>query len=75
MSLTVNNNDPIIEFSRGVEKFLFSSLMDLTWSDFPIRGMVVPILYRIITLLGTDEINTSPVLVDEEKWIAIERVK
>ena len=49
--------------------------MDLTWSDFPIRGMVVPILYRIITLLGTDEINTSPVLVDEEKWITIEEGK
>ena len=75
--LTVNNNDPLLlEFSRGSgEIFYFSSLMDLTWSDFPIRGMVVPILYRIITLLGTDEINTSPVLVDEEKWIAIEEGK
>ena len=75
--LTVNNDDPLLlEFSRGSgEIFYFSSLMDLNWSDLPIRGMVVPILYRIITLLGTDEINTSPVLVDEEKWITIEEGK
>ena len=37
--------------------------------------MVVPLLYRMIILSGTDEINTSPVLIDEQKWISIEESK
>ena len=33
--------------------------------------MIVPLLYRMIILTGTDEVNTAPVLIDEPKWIAI----
>ena len=39
------------------------------------RGIVVPLLFRLIILSGTDEINTSAVLVDESKWISIEESK
>ena len=75
--LMLSNNDPLLlEFSRGSgDIFYFSSLLDLNWNDFPIRGMVVPLLYRMIILSGTDEINTSPVLIDEQKWISIEESK
>ena len=70
----LNNDDPLlIEFSKGSGTvFYFSSLLNLNWSDLPIRGMIVPLLYRLIILIGTDEVNTAPVLIDEAKWIAID---
>ena len=73
----LNNNDPLlIEFSKGSGTiFYFSTLLDLRWNDLPIRGMIVPLLYRLLILTGTDEVNTAPVLVDEEKWISIEESK
>ena len=63
-----------MEFSRGSGTvFYFSSLLDLEWNDLPIRGMVVPLLYRLIILSGTDEINTSAVLINEPKLIKVLR--
>ena len=41
----------------------------------PVRGIIVPLLHQLIILTGTDEMNTSPVLVDEPKWISIEEQK
>ena len=69
----LNNGDPLlIEFSKGTGNiFYFSTLLDLGWNDFPIRGMTVPLLYRLIILTGTDEINTAPVLINEPKLIDI----
>ena len=45
--------------------------MDFDWTDLPIRGMIVPLLYRLLILTGTDEINTAPVLINEPKIIDI----
>ena len=75
--LVLNNNDPfLMEFHRGSGTvFYFSSLLDLEWNDLPIRGVVVPLLYKLIILSGTDEINTSAVLINEHKWISIEESK
>ncbi|MFL3014333.1 MAG: hypothetical protein ACJZ2B_00860 [Candidatus Neomarinimicrobiota bacterium] len=75
--LALNNNDPfLMEFHRGSGTvFYFSSLLDLEWNDLPIRGVVVPLLYKLIILSGTDEINTSAVLINEHKWISIEESK
>ena len=33
--------------------------------------MIVPLLYRLIILTGTDEINTAPVLINEPKSIDV----
>ena len=33
--------------------------------------MIVPLLYRLIILTGTDEINTAPVLINEPKLIDV----
>jgi len=70
----LNNKDPLlIEFSKLSGKiFYFTTLMDLRWNDLAIRGMVIPMLYQLIVLTGTDEINTASVIVDEPKWIPIE---
>ena len=69
----LNNDAPLLlEFSKGVGKiFYFSTLLDFGWTDLPIRGMIVPLLYRLLILTGTDEINTAPVLINEPKIIEI----
>ena len=73
----MNNGDPLlIELKKGTGSiFYFSTLLDLRWNDLPVRGMVVPLLYRIMVLTGTDEVNTAAVLINEEKWISIEESK
>ena len=73
----LNNGDPLLlEFSKGSGTvFYFSTLLDLRWNDLPIRGMVVPLMYRLMVLTGTDEINTAAVLINEPKWIAVEESK
>ena len=66
----------MIELKKGIGSiFYFSTLLDLRWNDLPVRGMVVPLLYRIMVLTGTDEVNTAAVLINEEKWISIEESK
>ena len=51
--LELNNNDPfLMEFGRGSGSvFYFSSLLDLRWNDLPMRGIVVPLLFRLIIIL------------------------
>ena len=69
----LNNEHPLLlEFSKGLGNiYYFSSLLDFKWTDLPARGIVVPLLYRLLILTGTDEINTAPVLVNESKTIDI----
>tara|TARA_B100000989_G_scaffold295978_2_gene278217 strand:- start:3082 stop:5154 length:2073 start_codon:yes stop_codon:yes gene_type:complete len=69
----LNNDDPLLlEFSKGIGNvFYFSTLLDFRWTDLPIRGMIVPLLYRLLILTGTDEVNTAPVLINEPKIIDI----
>jgi len=73
----LNNGDPLLlEFSKGSGTvFYFSTLLDLRWNDLPVRGMVVPLMYRLMVLTGTDEINTAAVLINEPKWIPVEESK
>ena len=73
--LELNNGDPLLlDFSRGHGKiFYFTSLMNLSWSDIPLRGILVPLMYRLLILGGTDELNTLPVKVGGTKWIALDR--
>ena len=74
---TMNNGDPLLlEFSKGSGTvFYFSTLLDLRWNDLPVRGIVVPLMYRLMVLTGTDEINTAAVLINESKWIPVEESK
>ncbi len=73
--LELNNGDPLLlDFNRGNGKiFYFTSLMNLSWSDIPLRGIMVPLMYRLLMLGGTDEINTVPVAVGDVKWISLGR--
>ena len=69
----LDNNDPLlIEFHKNAGTvFYFSTLLDLKWNDLPIRGLIVPLIYKMLVLTGTEEINTSSITIDESKWIPI----
>ena len=71
----LNNGDPLLlEFNRGSGNiFYFTSLMSLAWNDMPIRGILVPLMYRLLILGGTDELNTFPVAIGNTKWIALDQ--
>ena len=64
----MNNNDPLlVEFSNGSGKiFYFSSLLTFKWNDLPVRGLVIPIIYRLLIMTGTDELNTASVEIDHD---------
>ena len=72
--LTLNNSDPyLLEIPVfGGTLFYFSSLMDLNWSDFPLKGLAVSLLHRILLYLATDESNTKPVYLGVSKMISVE---
>ena len=69
----MNNGDPLlIDFDRGSGKvFYFTSLLDLNWNDFTLRGLLIPLMHKLLILGGTDEVNSLPVLVGEPKWIML----
>ena len=69
--LELNNGDPfLIDFDRGNGKiFYFTSLLNLNWNDLTLRGLLIPLMYRLLILGGTDEVNSLPVLVGDTKWI------
>ena len=71
--MSLNSTDPLLlEFSKGSGKvFYFTTLLDLRWNDFPVRAILIPLIHRLLILTGTDEINTSPVVVGESKWISL----
>tara|TARA_B110000263_G_scaffold121538_1_gene105720 strand:+ start:6512 stop:8557 length:2046 start_codon:yes stop_codon:yes gene_type:complete len=73
--LQLNNGDPLLlEFNRGSGNiFYFTSLLDLAWNDIPIRGILVPLMYRLLILGGTDELSTLPVTVGSTKWISLDQ--
>ncbi len=71
--LELNNGDPfLIEFDRGSGKvFYFTSLLNLNSNDFTLRGLLIPLMHKLLILGGTDEVNSLPVLVGQPKWIKL----
>ena len=71
--LELNNGDPfLIEFDRGGGKvFYFTSLLNLNWNDLTLRGLLIPLMYKLLILGGTDEVNSLPIIVGESKWIIL----
>jgi len=72
--LELNNGDPfLIDFNRGNGKiFYFTSLLNLNWNDLTLRGLLIPLMYRLLILGGTDEVNSLPVVVGNIKWINLQ---
>lgn len=73
--LKLSNGDPLLlDIPAGKGRILYmSSLMDLAWNDLPMRGLMVPLVHRMLLLLATDETNSSPIQIGEPKYIALDR--
>ena len=73
--LSLNNNRPLLlDLSiEGGRIFYFTSLLDLRWNDLAMRGLIVPLLHRMLMLLATDESNIQPLIVDQVKQIHLDR--
>ncbi|MFQ6614459.1 MAG: hypothetical protein ACE5D1_06405, partial [Fidelibacterota bacterium] len=73
--LRLTNGDPFLirhSIGRG-SLFIVSSLMNLAWNDLPMRGLLVPLLHRLLLVSATDETKTAPVEVGQFKILSIPR--
>ena len=71
--IKLNNGHPLLVESKvfGNSGFVFTSPLNLHWNDLPVKGLLVPLLHRMLILLGTKEFNIQPVLVGQDKIIDI----
>ena len=73
--LSLNNDDPFliqIPFP-GSNIYFFSSFLDLKWNDFGIKGLLIPMIYRLLMFSIIDEHNTSMIFVDDPKTIYLDK--
>jgi len=71
--LSLNNSDPfLLEIQSNDGQILFlSSPLDLSWNNFGLKGLLIPLIHRALILSATDEFNTTPVEIDEIKFIKV----
>ena len=71
--LKLNNGHPLLIQSNsfGSTTFTFTSKLNLRWNDFTVKGLLVPILHRILILLATKEFNSKSIIVGSKKIIDI----
>ena len=71
--IKLNNGHPFLVESKafGSSGFVFTSPLNLRWNDLSVKGLLVPLLHRMLILLGTKEFNTQPLLVGQDKIIDI----
>jgi len=71
--IKLNNGHPLLIESKafGSVGFVFTSPLNLRWNDLPVKGLLVPLLHRMLILLATREFNTQPLLVGQDKIIDI----
>ncbi len=71
--LSLNNSDPfLLEIESNDGQILFlSSPLDLSWNNFGLKGLLIPLIHRALILSATDEFNTIPVEVDKIKYIKV----
>jgi hypothetical protein len=69
----LNNNDPFlvnIPF-YGSQIYFFTSPLDLRWNDFTIKGLLIPLIHRLLILSATNELNTELIEVYKPKIISL----
>ena len=71
--MNLNNNDPFLVNIPiyGSQIYLFTSPLDLKWNDFTIKGLLIPLIHRLLILSGTNELNTQLIEVYEPKIISL----
>ena len=62
--LKLNNGHPLLIQSNsfGSTTFTFTSKLNLKWNDFTVKGLLVPILHRMLILLATKEFNSKSII-------------
>ena len=71
--IKLNNGHPLLIESKafGSSGFVFTSPLNLGWNDLSVKGLLLPLLHRMLILLGTKEFNVQPLLVGQDKIIDI----
>ena len=71
--LSLNNGSPyLIEIPiLGSQIYFFTSILDLRWNDFGMKGLLIPMMYRLLMFTVIDEFNTSTSLINEPKVIKV----
>ena len=71
--LNLNNNDPFLLNIPiyGSEIYFFTSPLDLKWNDFTMKGLLIPLIHRLLILSATNELNTQLIEVNEPKIISL----
>jgi hypothetical protein len=71
--LNLNNNDPFLLNIPiyGSEIYFFTSPLDLKWNDFTMKGLLIPLIHRLLILSATNELNTELIEVNEPKIISL----
>ena len=71
--LNLNNNDPFLLNIPiyGSEIYYFTSPLDLKWNDFTMKGLLIPLIHRLLILSATNELNTQLIEVNEPKIISL----
>ena len=71
--LSLNNDSPyLIEIPiLGSQIYFFTSILDLRWNDFGMKGLLIPMMYRLLMFTVIDEFNTSSSFINEPKVIKV----
>ena len=73
--LNLSNGEPFLfEINHDNNKsMIFSSLMNLDWSDLPINGIFIPLIHRIIVYLTNNNIEEFNVDMGDSLFIPLSR--
>ena len=71
--LSIDNGSPfLLEIPiLGSQIYFFTSMLDLRWNDFGMKGLLIPMMYRLLMFSVIDEANTSSILVNSPKIIKV----
>ena len=73
--LNLSNGDPFLfEINQnGNKSIVFTSLMNLDWSDLPINGIFIPLIHRIIVYLSNFNLQEFKVDMGDSLFIPLSR--
>lgn len=73
--LKLHNGDPFLVegMTFGGPYYYFVLPLNLEWSDLPLRGLVVPLMHRLLMRLATDDEQVAPVTIGVPKVISLNR--
>ena len=71
--LSIDNGSPfLLEIPiLGSQIYFFTSMLDLRWNDLGMKGLLIPMMYRLLMFSVIDEANTSSILVNSPKIIKV----